>query len=150
VSGDEPRADDAQAPGAARATAEPIGGEDRRSGGPRGRDDRALPNRERETRLAVVYDEQGRGARKTPPEFFRIARDPFEAGDADAVCEECGKRDDPAIRLLGKPQEVTVRVDRASGGVREIRVAHDIDAFGAVGADEIADGLPVDDRHFEL
>src|SRR5439155_19664591 len=35
-------------------------------------------------------------------------------------------------------------------GVREIRVPHDVDAFGPMGADDVEDGLAVDDGHIEV
>src|SRR5262249_37905794 len=133
-----------------RSPVQPVGGQRGRRGGARRRDDRALEDGKGIPGLVTVEDEHGRGAREAALDVARIAGDPLEPGHLEAVSKVGGERGDPAVGLLGEPQEVTVRVDGLPAGVREICVPNDVDAVGPAGADDVEDGLAVDDRQLEV
>src|SRR5881409_138606 len=135
---------------AARLPAEPERGQSGRRGSPGGGDDRALEYGEGISSLVAIEHEDGRRTRKASLDVARIAGDPLQPGHVEAVSEVGRKGDDPAIGLLGEAQEVAVRVDGLPLGVREIRVPDDADAVGPVGADDIEDGLAIDDRQIEV
>jgi hypothetical protein len=97
-------------------------------------------------RVVAIEDEHGRGTRKASLDVGRVAGDPLQPGHIEAVPNVGRKRNDPAIGLVGKFQEVAVGVDGLSVRMREIRLPNDPDAFTPIGADDIGYGLAVDDR----
>src|SRR5262249_16085525 len=120
-----------------------------RGGRSRGRDDRALEDGEGVPGLVAIQHEHRRRTRKASPDVGRKAGDPLQPCDVEALSEVGRERDDPAIGLVGEPQEVAVRVDGPSVRVREICLADDPDAFAPLGADDVEHGLAVDDRELE-
>src|SRR2546426_313615 len=150
VPGDEPGAHDAQRMRPARLPLQPVSGKSGRRGCPCGRDDRALEYGKRISGLVAIEHEHRRRTRKASLDVAGIAGDPLQPGHVEAVSEVGRKGDDPAIGLLGEPQEVAVRVDGLPVGVREIRVPNDADAVGPMGADDVEDGLAADDRQIEV
>src|SRR5439155_18719877 len=129
--------------------AQPVRGENGRSCRPCGREDRTLEYGEGVAGVAVIEHEDGRGTRKTSLDVAGETGDPLQPGHVEAVSQVGRKRDDPAIGLVGEPQEVAIGVDGPSVGVREIRPPHDLDAFFPIGADDVGDGLTIDDRKLE-
>src|SRR5207237_9608832 len=87
---------------------------------------------------------------KSPLDVGRITGDPLQPRHVETLSQVGGERDDPAIRLVGKPQEVAVGIDRLAVGVREVCLPYDPDAFTAMRADDVEDGFAVDDRQLEL
>src|SRR5439155_508287 len=116
----------------------------------RGRDDRALEYGKGIAGFVVIEHEHGRGTRKASLDVGRITGDPLQPGHVEAVSEVGRKRDDPAIGLPGEPQEVAIGVDGLSLVMREIRVPNDPDTFVTMGADDVGNGLAVDDRELEV
>ncbi len=149
IPGDEPGAHDSQRTGPPRSPAQPVRGEHGRSGGPCGRDDRTLEDGEGVTGVVAIEHEDGRGTRKTSLDVAGETGDPLQPGHVEAVSQVGRKRDDPAIGLVGEPQEVAIGIDGPSVGVREIGRPHDLDAFLPIGADDVGDGLAIDDRELE-
>src|SRR3990170_3314796 len=133
-----------------RVPAQPVGGKSGGGGCSRGRDDRALEYGKGIPGVVAIEHEYGRGARKTALDVGGITGDPFQSRHVEAVSEVGRKRDDPAIGLLGKPQEVAVRIDGPSIRMREIRAPDDPDAVIPVGVDDVEHGLAVDDGELEV
>src|ERR1051325_8556220 len=107
---------------AARLPAKPVRGQDGRGGCSRGGDDRALEDGKGITGFVVIEHQHGRSTRKASLDVAGITGDPLQPGNVEAVSQVGRKRDDPAIWLPGEPQEVAVRVDGLSAGVREVGV----------------------------
>src|SRR5439155_20545353 len=147
---DEPGPHDPERMSTQGVTGQPVGGQRGRGGRPCRRDDRALEDGEWVTRLVAIEDEHGRGPWESVMNIGGKARDPFYAGHPEAVTKVGGERDNPTARLVGELQEVAIRVDRLSRRVRQIRLLDDLRALLAMGADEVEDGFPLDDRHVEL
>src|SRR5436189_13783 len=68
---------------------------------------------------------------------------------SDCAWRVCPFSQYAASGVFGKAEEIAVWVDRMSLGVREIRGLDDVDAFGSMRADDVEDGLAVDDRQLE-
>src|SRR5262245_30036551 len=134
----------------ARAPIQPVRGQRGRRGGPRGRNDRALEDGEGVPSVVTIEHEHGRCPREASLDVARITGDPLEPRHAEAVSEVGRQRDDPAIGLLGKPEEVAVRVHGLPARVREIRVPYDVYAVGPMAADDVKHGLTVDNRQLEV
>src|SRR5205823_1404028 len=96
--------------------------------------------------FGVIEHQYGRGARKASLDVGRITGDPLQPGHVEVLSKVGRKRDDPAIGLLGEPQEVAIGVDGLSVRVGEIRLLNDLDAITPMGADDVEHGLAVDDR----
>src|SRR5207247_6337653 len=112
----------------------------------RGRDDRALEYGEGISGVVAIEHEDSRSARKASLDVGRITGDPLQPGHVEVLSEVGRERDDPAIGLVGELQKVAIGVDGLSVRVREIRLANDLDAFTPMGADDVEQGLDVDDR----
>ena len=129
-----------------RLPVQPARRKNGRRGGSRGRDDRALEDGKRIPGFVAIEHQYRRGAWKASPDIAGKTGDPLQPGHIEAVPNVGRKRNDPAIGLVGKFQEVAVGVDGLPVRVREIRFPDDADAFMPVGADDIGYGLAVDDR----
>src|SRR5207247_2563682 len=134
IPGDEPGAHDSERLRPARLPVQPVRGKSGRGGRPRGRDDRALEYGKGIPGFVVIEYEHSRSTRKTSLDVARITGDPFQPGHVEAVSEVGRERDNPAIGLVGKLQEIAIRVDGPSISVREIRFPNDLDAVTAMSA----------------
>src|SRR5262245_21355327 len=113
----------------ARLPTQPVSGANGRGGRPRGGDDRALEYGEGIPGVVAIEHENGRGAWKASLDVAGKTGDPLQPGYVETVSEVGRERDDSAIGLVGEPQEVAIRVDGLSIGVREISAPNDLDAF---------------------
>src|SRR5438876_4146145 len=120
-----------------RLAAQPERGKNGRGRRSRGRDDRALEYGKGISGVVAVEHEYGRGTRKASLDVGRITGDPLQPSHVEAVSEVGRKRDDPAIALVGEPQEVAIGVDAPSVHMCEIRLPNDLDAFTPMVADDV-------------
>src|SRR5216684_161257 len=91
-----------------------------RGGSARGTDERCLDTGQGITCRGIVYNQHGRRSGQVADPVFREARYPFDAASLNRAAEMRRQRDDASAGLVRISEEVAVRIESVSGGVKAV------------------------------